>query len=51
MSGTTTEISFVWGRVEIWDVDDFDPFVFYRQQQPAGKLTEAYWLTDFPASP
>ena len=51
MSGTTTEISFVWDWVEIWDADDFDPFGFYRQQQPAGKLSEAYWPTDFPRQP
>jgi hypothetical protein len=46
--------------VEIWDADDFDPWealrwetvrvMFYRQHKPHGKVVEAYWLTDFPAS-
>ena len=44
-------------RVEIWDADDFDPWmglrwetvrvVYYRQHKPDGSLVEAYWLTDF----
>ena len=47
-------------RVEIWDVDDFDPWqtlrwetvrvIRYRQYKPNGKVREAYWLTDFPRS-
>jgi hypothetical protein len=46
-----------WDRVEIWDDDDFDPWlnlrwqtvrvVFYRQHKPDGTVVEAYWLTDF----
>lgn len=44
-------------RVEIWDADDFDPWVglrwetvrvvYYRQYKANGSLLEAYWLTDF----
>ena len=47
-------------RVEIWDADDFDPWdtlrwetvrvIRYRQHKSNGKVTEAYWLTDFRAS-
>lgn len=47
-------------RVEIWEADDFDPWVtlrwetvrvfFYRQHQPDGTVVEAYWLTNFPSS-
>lgn len=43
-------------RVEIWDVDDFDPWeslqwetvrvLRYRQHKPDGDVVEAYWLTD-----
>ena len=48
-------------RVEIWEADDFDPWVtlrwetvrvfFYRQHKPDGTVVEAYWLTNFPSSP
>jgi hypothetical protein len=47
-------------RVEIWEADDFDPWVtlrwetvrvfFYRQHKPDGTVVEAYWLTNFPSS-
>jgi len=47
-------------RVEVWDVDDFDPWetlrwetvrvLRYRQHKPHGEVVEAYWLTDFPAT-
>jgi hypothetical protein len=47
-------------RVEVWDADDFDPWMalrwetvrvlFYRQHKPDGTVVQAYWLTDFPAA-
>ena len=45
-------------RVEVWEADDFDPWVTlrwatvrvlrYRQHQPDGTVVAADWLTDFP---
>lgn len=45
-------------RIELWDADDFDPWdrlrwpsvrvLRYRQHPAAGRLVEAYWLTDLP---
>jgi hypothetical protein len=47
-------------RIEMWDADDFDPWVAlrwttvrvirYRQHKPNGEVVEAYWLTDFPTN-
>ena len=47
-------------RVEVWDAEDFDPWValrwqtvrvlFYRQHKADGTVVEAYWLTDFPSA-
>lgn len=47
-------------RVGIWDAHDLDPWetirwetvrmIFCRQHKSDGKVVEAYWLTDFPAS-
>jgi len=47
-------------RVEIWDADDFDPWVTlrwetvrvirYRQHKPDNSVVEAYWLTDWSKS-
>jgi hypothetical protein len=47
-------------RVEIWDADDFDPWmtlrwktvrvIRYRQHKQDGTAVEAYWLTDFSKS-
>ena len=53
------QLSFRWGkdRIEVWDVDDFDPWeslrwptvrvLYYRQHKPDGKVIQAYWLTNF----
>lgn len=47
-------------HVEVWDAGDFDPWVAlrwetvrvlkYRQTKPAGRVIEAMWLADWPAS-
>ncbi len=47
-------------RIELWDADDFEPWVSlrwttvrvlrYRQHKADGTVVEAYWLTDFPPS-
>jgi hypothetical protein len=47
-------------RIEIWDVDDFDPWdtlrwetvrvIRYRQHKPDDTVVEAYWLTDWSKS-
>jgi hypothetical protein len=44
-------------RVELWDIDDFDPWqelrwptvrvLRYRQHRPDGSVCEAYWLTNW----
>ena len=46
-------------RIEVWDVDDFDPWdglrwptvrvLYYRQHKPKGKVIEAYWFTNLSA--
>lgn len=43
--------------VEVWDAEDFDPWeslnwptvrvIRYRQRKAAGKVVDAYWLTDY----
>ena len=47
-------------HVEVWDASDFDPWAAlrwetvrvlrYRQTKPDGRVIEALWLTDWPAS-
>jgi hypothetical protein len=47
-------------RVEMWQADDFDPWLalrwetvrvfFYRQHKPDETVVEAYWLTNFSSS-
>lgn len=46
-------------HVELWEVDDFDPWealrwqtvrvIRYRQYKPGGGAVEAYWLTNLPS--
>lgn len=47
-------------EIEVWDAGDFEPWsglrwtrvrvLKYRQRKPTGKIVEAFWLTDWPAS-
>jgi hypothetical protein len=47
-------------EIDVWDAEDFTPWrgvrwpwvrvLKYQQRKPSGKIIEAFWLTDWPAS-